>query len=312
MSDLRSLIRTFNDYFDSGAIGSAYSLFSGIADQFMRTLFAFPTTDGGAPQYLVHYTSLDTLFSLLVPQEPGHIRLYDTVHSNDPLEGSFFRTHLNEVAYSNYSKLPPIILSPSPGYAYVSSFISAYDDMAIDDLVYWLAYGRNGYGCSIAIPYSDFCPDLHILPLRYGDSAVTDTADQLVSFLARFSADMHATPAPFQSTLQPLAAIPYLHKPASYSYESECRLLMLPSDLIRDPVFDLRAHPAGGPIVRHYVEHPSLHASKFLISGTVITIGPAITSPTNVRRAIFSLLRHHGFTGPSIVYSKHLYRPSSP
>ena len=312
MSDLSPLISTFNHYFDSGAIGSAYRLFPGIADEFLRNLFPFSTSNRSDPRYLVHYTSLDTLFSLLDRDNSGYLRLYDTVHSNDPIEGSYFHTHLKEVAYSNYSQLPPIILSPSPEYAYVSSFIIAYDDVNIDKLVYWLAYGRNGHGCSIAIPYPDFSPNLHILPIRYGTSAVIETADELVSFLGRFSTNFQTPPAPFQSTLQPLAAIPYLHKSASYSYEAECRLLQLPSDFIGDPIFELRAHPASSPIVRHYVEHPSLHASNIFISGTVITLGPAVTLRENVRRAIRALLRHHGLlTGPRIAYSEHLYRPAS-
>ena len=303
-------IDQFNSYLKADLRGSASALFFEIADAFLRSLYPVSPPGKPSPKYLVHYTSLDTLFSMLDPKSPDYLRLYDTIHTNDPTEGVFFREHLQSAAPSIFARLPFTILQPDPGYTYISSFVRAYKLREADKLVYWLAYGRKGYGCSIAVPFPDFSPDLPILPVQYGKTAVKTAGEKLVSFLSQFPTDTRAPASPFSSLFRVFSSIPYFHKPNSYSYESECRLLLSPLDLQGEPVFELRSSSAGSPSVRHYVRKAGLQLSGILFTGTVITLGPAISSPENIQRAICALLRHHRLSGPSVVYSKIPYRAS--
>ena len=248
---------------------------------------------------------------------PGYLRLYDTVHSNDPTEGAFFRDHLKSSSPSVHASIPSFILNSHSGYAYISSFVRADKDAERDELVYWLAYGRNGYGCSIAIPYSDFAPNLPILPIQYGKSAIKKTAKTLLSFLNKFPPSIEQYIAPSMSVgnssslFNVLSSIPYFHKPRIYAYEAECRLFLSPVDRLCDPKYQPRYTTAGVPAVRHYVEHDPLRLEGVFFTGTVITLGPSIPEPENVQRAVYALLRHHRLMGPAVVCSEIPYRPSS-
>lgn len=310
MSTMSSKIKRFESYLDADLIGSASLLFFEIANDFLRSLYPLASHDKRSPKYLVHYTSLDTLFSMLDPESPDYLRLYDTIHVNDPTEGTFFREQLQSTAPSIFARLPSIILQPDPGYTYISSFVRAPKLADADKLVYWLAYGRKGYGCSIAVPFPDFSPSLPILPVQYGKSAVQRAGERLVSFLSQFPTDSSAPVNLFSSLFRIFGSIPYFHKPNSYSYESECRLLLSPLDLQVDPVFELRSSSEGSPSVRHYIRYPGLQLSGIFFTGTVITLGPSISSRENVQRAICSLLHHHRLSGPTVVYSKIPYRAS--
>ena len=228
MSTINSRIEEFLSYFNSGAVASASALFPGIATAFLRILYPLAPPDGTPPKYLIHYTSLDTLFSMLDRDKPDYLRLYDTIHTNDPTEGRFFRESLEKVARSVLRRLPRMILRPKPEYAYIASFVRASGLDKADKLDYWLAYGRRGYGCSIAIPLANFVTSLPILGVQYGRPAASRAGERLASFLDRFPTDSSAPSDPFRSLFETLSSIPYFHKPRSYQYESECRLLVLP------------------------------------------------------------------------------------
>ena len=317
MTDLSSRLSECQAFLGSGAEKSAAATLSTILHDFLKTLYPLSPSGNRQPRFLVHYTSLDTLFSLLDRDNPECLRLYDTIHSNDPTEGVFFRDHLKSSAPSVYNSLPPSILTSHPGYAYISSFVRAYRDRDRDKLVYWLAYGRNGYGCSIAIPYSHFSPHLPVLPIQYGKSAIKRTAQRLVAFYNSIPAPIQQYFAPRMSTPVPLSpfnvfrAVPYFHKPSNYSYEAECRLFLSPVDGLCDPQYQPRYTSGGVPRVRHYVEHTPLRLAGVFFTGTVITLGPSIPEPENVQRAIYALLHHHRLMGPDVLCSEVPYRPSS-
>ena len=317
MPDLSSRIAEFTEFYESGAEKSAAAIFGEILHDFLQTLYPIAPAGKPEPLFLVHYTSLDTLFSMLDRDKPDYLRLYDTIHSNDPTEGVFFRDHLKNTFPSVHAKLPPFILDPHPGYAYISSFVRAYKEAERDKLVYWLAYGGNGYGCSIAIPYSGFSPELPILPIQYGKSRVRRTADKLIAFFHSFPPsiqqyfDPSMMPEASPSLFNVFSSIPYFHKPRSYAYEAECRLFLSPLDRLCDPKYQPRYGSGGRPSVRHYVEHDPLQLGGVLFTGTKITLGPSIPEPENVQRAIYALLHHHRLMGPDVVCSRIPYRPSS-
>ena len=310
MPSLSAKITKYYSLRDSGAITSANLLVHEIANDFLQSLYPLSPPNKKAPKFLVHYTSLNTLFSILNRSHPDFLRLYDTVHSNDPTEGTFFHQHLEFSWPAVYSQISSLIQNSDPGYAYITSFVRAYKKSDTDELVYWLAYGQNGYGCSIAIPVSDFSLDLPVLEIQYGKSAVKAIAKQVMTFFKSLPSDLQhhlsisALPKLFHS-------LPYCHKPKSFSYESECRIVLSPLDPKCEPLYQSRFSPTGIPTVRHYVEHPRLRLTGIFFTGTVITLGPSIPFRDNVASAIRSLLDHHNLSGPTVVCSKIPYRPSS-
>ena len=310
MTTIDRKINEFFAYLDAGAVASASALFPEIATDILRNLYPLAPLGGRSPKYLIHYTSLDTLFSMLDRVNPDYLRLYDTIHTNDPTEGRFFRESLQTTARSVFDRLPRMILRPEPDYAYIASFVRAFGLAAADKLDYWLAYGRKGYGCSIAVPLSDFSTSLPILRVQYGRPATRRAGERLVSFLDRFPTDSSSPGGIYRSLFQAFGSIPYFHKPHSYRYEAECRLLVLPQEWRGEPTFQLRTSSDGSPSVRHYLQHPDLRLQGIFFTGTVITLGPSISERENVRRTICSLLRHHRLSGPDVAFSRIPYRPS--
>ena len=317
MTSLSTKIAEFNSYFRSEAYNSAKVVLTEITHEFIRNLYPISYPGKKDPKYLIHYTSLETLFSMLDRKKPDYLRLYDTIHSNDPTEGIFFRDQIKQISQSLYSKLPTFILDHYPGYAYIASFVRANHESARDKLIYWLAYGRNGHGCSIAIPYEHFSPKLPMLPVQYGKSGVEKMARKVVSLFNAFepSVQNYFTPNSLAgehlSPLAVLSALPYFHKPRSYSEEKECRLFFSPLDQTCDPKYEPRYSTNNSPIVRHYIEHKPLHLEGVFFTDTIITLGPSIRNSKNVQRSIYALLHHHGLTGPEVTCSTIPYQPPS-
>ena len=107
-------------------------------------------TEGDRP-FVVHYTSLDTLFSVLTSYSEDNktfLRMYDSYHLNDPKEGTYIELDRD---------LEQEEADGKPSHAYIASFViyNKEDDDEFgdeDNLTYWLAYGRRGRGCSIMFP----------------------------------------------------------------------------------------------------------------------------------------------------------------
>lgn len=167
MADLSVKIADFNSYFSTGSYHSAKVLLTEITHEFIGDLYPISPPGKKDPKYLIHYTSLETLFSMLDRKEPDYLRLYDTIHSNDPTEGVFFRDQIKQISSSLYSNLPPFILNRYPGYAYIASFVRANHESARDKLIYWLAYrwreGRRCLTClseAVAMMKGKGCPGI--------------------------------------------------------------------------------------------------------------------------------------------------------
>ena len=111
-----------------------------------------------AYHYVVHYTSVATIVSMLqrqarkqaqeaAPDRLGtSLRLYDSAHLNDPDEGNYLIRSLN--AQGKYQW----ISEGSIAHAYITSFIIPHsaDDMS-DNLAFWRTYGKEGEGCSLTV-----------------------------------------------------------------------------------------------------------------------------------------------------------------
>ena len=130
--------------------------------------------------HLVHYTSLDVLFSILrstdgtKPDDPPGLRLYDTVHANDPEEGSFLPRHWPGNPFWGWN-MPDLDdplsdhgqLAAAKSPAYVLSFVqSTFQEPVKDHLAFWKEYGNGGRGCSIAIPAQPLLDLPGLVPYR--------------------------------------------------------------------------------------------------------------------------------------------------
>ena len=111
-------------------------------------------TSEGNNKFVIHYTSIATLVSMLQDASKNDkktsLRLYDSVHFNDPDEGNYLRNLLPK----KYDWLGKTNIR----HAYVASFIlpgSTENNMS-DDLVFWRIYGKEGEGCSLSLhaPFS--------------------------------------------------------------------------------------------------------------------------------------------------------------
>ena len=116
--------------------------------------------------HLVHYTCLDVVFSILQAPvadddtRPG-LRLYDTVHANDPEEGIVLTKHWPRNSLWGWHIEPSVVdplsdtgLRISAGSpAYTLSFVqSSVGKPMYDHLPFWKEYGSRCRGCSLAIP----------------------------------------------------------------------------------------------------------------------------------------------------------------
>ena len=133
-----------------------------------------------AVSHLVHYTTLETLMSMLgvveAPDEDyplaahsqeiveqhdgslGYLRLYDTFSSNDPNEGSFFVSAADntESFRQSYRAVWSLFENRSAAPAYQASVTYVGDAAEADKLVFWRTYGKEGAGCALAFPIACF------------------------------------------------------------------------------------------------------------------------------------------------------------
>ena len=134
-------------------------------------------------------------------EELGGLRLYDTVHANDPEEGRFLLLH-----WPGGDDGPPWMWEESengrkgnggqlglkeqveqglyPGHAYVLSFVpTTAEERNNDRIVFWREYGREGAGCSLSIPedklFNDTKCSLTPYRVRYGQEGVDLLAGEL-------------------------------------------------------------------------------------------------------------------------------------
>lgn len=284
---------------------------------------------------VIHYTSIATLVTMLqdagecrlrsedtrtVDQiseeadrenQASYLRLYDSVHLNDPDEGDHLRRHLTP----KYDWLSEDDL----GHAYISSFITPKDQDengpdARDDLVYWRAYGQDGEGCSLSL----YCrrnllrkvvydPDESrrtasiLMPVLDSVIPLTQIGHELRQRVRRQLAD---------TVWKSLARLRYLYKSKAYEYENECRFVV-PETEIPDKArvhLEYQDRPGVPGRIRHYYEDPALRVTgQLLTSNSRITLGPCVPHRDNVRYCIDKLKQQAGL-GPTVTFSEISYR----
>ena len=269
--------------------------------------------------FVVHYTSLRNVIEILQSQETKRIRkqatavrLYDSVHLNDPTEGTYLADSLTtEFAWGRHI---------SRGHAYISSYIlpkqeggpRLSNDLS-DDLVFWRTYGREGKGCSLKISV----PTSELRQVFYGKEKTSRAAheilrvlrllDPLVRIKSMIKSDIRRLLA--DCIWEALGSIQYLYKSEAYHYERECRVVLHESDVDSNSIsFDYQISPHGEPMLRHFFEHQALRVHAMMSSGSLITVGPCVTNGVDVVRSLNTLSKRARLYDLRITKSEIPYR----
>ena len=279
-------------------------------------------------KHVIHYTSIDALVSMLEnatkSEEKSSLRLYDSMHMNDPDEGNYLTRNLKEkYDWLEYDWL----WEKEEGHAYVASFIlddqKAGKDIS-DDLVFWCAYGKEGEGCSLSLPIP---PILHsqLKKVLYGAEGVEGTANILSPVLDSLDSlrkNYWGTDGYVWEELarvvvntawEFLEEFRYLYKDEAYRYENECRFVLteLTEPDIRENI-RFEDHDPNKPPgrIRHYYEPEEIDIKELLVTGSKITLGPCVPHADSVKYHLSTLLRRVERPGPKIKISQIPYRKS--
>lgn len=244
----------------------------------------------GGIHTVIHYTSIDVLVSMLERAAQGEsawLRLYDSVHLNDPDEGNYLaRTLPPEHAW----------LAPRIGdCAYLSSFIFPMngENMA-DDLVFWRGYGLEGQGCSLSLKVRTD----KIRRVNYGRLGVVSAQEILEPALQSLAILRHENLSRnVKRKLRcflwdSLKEVSYLYKDQAYAYENECRFVLSepPSSSGHDVHFEYETDRRKPPRIRHYCNDNALEIREILTSGSSVTLGPCVPYREDVRFCIKALM----------------------
>ena len=273
--------------------------------------------EGGKKIQVIHYTSISTLVSMLqnasVDGRNASLRLYDSAHFNDPDEGKYFYRNLKPV---NSQEL---LRTSNAHHAYIASFIrpdaKRTERDESDDLVYWRTYGKEGEGCSLKLTV----PGCRLWKVRYGADevkcpdrllkSVWDTLYPLIGINGQPIIDVQEKLAGIVVRL--LEKIQYLFKDKAYQYENECRFVIPESETDRNKIcFEYGGQCNTPTRIRHYYEDKDLEIEEILGSGSLITLGPCVPYPENVRYYLETLLQKAELRNTEIKISKIRYRKS--
>lgn len=308
------------------------------ADMCLRSLYqdyAIPDT----VSYLVHYTTLDALLSMLgvnaennrpfalsraTDQDNpnnnatgGFLRLYDTFYANDPNEGNFF---VNSVEQSNpfrrlHKEIWDLFEHRSKLPAYLGSLVCVDNLKEVDDLVFWRTYGRDGSGCALAFPISCFDGLNRLFRVLYGQQAVTSCLEKLNQICEEYSTisevphikDMASRIN--TSIMKGLSPLVYLHKSEDYMYEKEARIIVPFPDIDPDDLYCQISTTTGSPPRwRHFAHLPELRLKRLLVSDSWVMLGPTVHAADNIKFVLQQILDRFAPLGPKVKTSTISYR----
>lgn len=257
----------------------------------------------------IHYTSVDVLVSILQNVATGKgdsLRMYDSVHLNDPAEGNYIASKLPK----EYEWLEKKDVS----HAYIASFITPDSQKKPEDasnnLVFWRTYGKEGRGCSLSFRI----PRNRLKMVRYGSKAVEDTMhvlkpvldllDPLINIPEQTILCEKIREALGKIVWNSLERFNYLYKSEAYAYEKECRIVLAGREVDEDKIrFELQGGKNSPAYIRHYYEDKDLATTELLVSGSSITLGPCVAYPRNMVYCLETIKRKAELDGPEIKIS---------
>ena len=281
--------------------------------------------DLGSNLAVTHYTSLEAAFGIISSGPEGFLRLYDSVHLNDPTEGiatpegEGIRNSLSAIrSFTHPTQSGLGTLAEHYSKAYLVSFVATTDGTDPgDDLDFWRSYGRDGRGCSLTFfPYRSNWPRPAVAGLRsvaYGAPNVPDYRDGTRLLLRIHDAfttligdrseerDRLASVLPF---LDDWFAHRFLTKHSAYRSERELRFVAFPRSG-QAPRYAL----SDGQI-RHYLELPDFELGRLFGSPTILRVGPAVPHPEDAADSLRGIWSQYWESMPSIqiMHSRIPYR----
>ena len=221
------------------------------------------------------------------------MRLYDSIHFNDPGEGNYLIHNLfppnndesnylvrNQNPLQTYGWSDP----PHADHPYIASFIISNsddkEDMS-DNLVFWRTYGKEGEGCSLKLRI----PSCRLRKVFYGIDEMECTKQILRPVLDSLSPLTSITDQLIKENIREKLAdifsesfeeIRYLYKSEAYKHERECRFIIHKSDIDENRICFEYQEQNNSPRIRHYYEDEALAIEKILTSGSAVTLGPRV------------------------------------
>lgn len=311
IDELRDVLRSATNYLRQDHRKSAVSLIQSYLERLSDKILQKHADKNNQPAYLVHYTSIRALYAILdrlsYGKQPVSLRAYDSVHVNDPDEGSYLTQSIQE----EYCWL----MRNETRHAHIASFIASDSEDVADDLIFWREYGIGGHGCSILIPFKNLGKNrkIPLFKVMYGKEDAASTTNQIRQVLRLLQSFVDQTNEELDIIIIArmvwdfLDKIRYLYKSHAYMYEREWRFVL---NSASNPNVQFEYHEDQSPRIRHYVEHADLDVTKLLISGSRITLGPALLHSDNVRYCLEEMLQKGGLIGPRVAISQIAYRTS--
>ena len=266
-----------------------------------------PDVGSSSNDLVVHYTALDAAVNMLQSARrgaPSVLRLYDSGHLNDPDEGLFLQ--------KCFQNSPIWATDQSPSNAYVASFILPPNGQlprCQDNLAFWRAYGRDGFGCSLTIRV----PRSRLRRVIYGangaQSAVTALCPVTSAINPLLLINEQIRAILVNAFWRASANIRFLYKTDPYQDENEARIVIDRDDIDAQHIkFATSNTGRFGTILRHYVLDNELENETMFSSGSNITLGPCVPNGLDVQASLRTLVDRTGLAGPRINISRINYR----
>ena len=266
----------------------------------------------GITSRATHYTSLEAVLRMLSQEISGgsaSLRLYDSLHCNDPEEGNFLVNSLSSTPEHRW-----LAEGGSGGHAYIASLIVDEQEQDLsNELLFWRTYGNEGAGCSLTMVVETRL----LRRVLYGEGPVAVTREQLLPILdvvQPLAERYESLREEMSGTIwRRLEAVRFLYKNSAYKFEKECRVVLTTDS----PGYDqdrVRFEPRedGGPLsrVRHFYEMDELALKSTMTSGSKLVLGPCVPDQYSVKLYLEHLQRQTEINDFRIKASDIPYRAS--
>ena len=249
------------------------------------------------------------MFSQETEDGSASLRLYDSLHCNDPEEGDFLANSLSSTPEHRW-----LAEGSSGGHAYIASLIVDEQERDLsNELLFWQTYGTEGAGCSLTMNVKTKL----LRRVLYGEEPVAATRDVLLPILhvvQPLAQRYESLRKEMSDTIwRRLEAIRFLYKNSAYDFEHECRVV-LTTDSTGYDQSKVRFEPRGngGPLsrVRHFYEMDELALKNTMTSRSKLVLGPCVPDQNSVKLYLEHLQRKAGINDLRIKASAIPYRAS--